>query len=173
MKIGKKIKAEKFRKEIKYDEEVKDLDSLSESEAVKVALSNLPNLAEPKYELTEYLNKLSELSNTNDIFLQNYLTAYSSWQNYIGVQLKIAEVIQSVAESQTKYFYSLAIKNYIGKITERKEMAFNDDKYLASVEILNIAKAKVDSLANIFSACDRAYKTVSRIIAIREKLLSI
>lgn len=171
MKVGKKVKI-KEEKKVSRNGDVRDLDSLAESDAVKSGLASLPNLSEPKYELAKYLNKLSELADIHDSSLQNYLAAYSSWQNYIGVQLKIAEIIESVAESQAKYFYSLAIKSSEGKITERRELAFNDDKYLTSVEILNIAKAKVDSLANVFSACDRAYKTVSRIIAIREKLLS-
>ena len=149
--------------------EIKDFKQLGEMEAVRKAVENLPKLNEPKYDLSKYLNNLGDVSEAGDSKLESYLAIFTSWQNYLGVQLRVSEVVKTVAEEQTKRFYSFAVKSMLGKnITERKQLAYSDELYLESVSIFNTAKAIHSSVETAFLSCDRAYKAVSRIVRIRE-----
>jgi hypothetical protein len=147
---------------------LKEYESLRDVKEVKMAIASLPNINEPEYDISEYLNNVINLADASDRDLGKHLALFTSWQNYYNVKLKEAEIIKTVAEEQMKYFYILAIQSLSGTITEKKQLAFIDELYLASLAVYNTAKAKHSSIETSFLTCDRAYKAVSRIVKIRE-----
>ncbi len=138
-------------------------------DSVQKALDLIYTPKEPDVVLQSYLDSYGSLADASDRVLETNLAVFISWQNFYGAELKKIETIKTVAEEQSKRFYSMAVGSLEGTITERKQLAFSDELYLKSVDVLNEIKSKYGSIEYMFNTCDRSYKGVSRIVRIREK----
>lgn len=147
---------------------VKNIEKLSETKEVQSMLKNIEGLLKPKTELAKYLNNLGKVYQYETDRLEKYLAIYSAWQNYLAEQLTVADTVRAVAESQKKYFYSIAVKVSKGNnISERKEVAIKHPKYQEALEVAIEADSIYRAVQTRFDNCERAYRLVSRILAKR------
>jgi predicted regulator of amino acid metabolism with ACT domain len=157
----------KSEQKLRWDKVLKS-EQIKELEIFRKVIEETIDVMKPDKKLEDYINKLETLADASDRVLEIYLAIITAWHNYYARQLKLSEVIKTVADEQRKMFYSIAIRNLKGTITEKKQLAFSDELYLEALDVYYIAKAIYDSVQSNFDLCDRSYKAVSRIVKIRE-----
>jgi hypothetical protein len=143
------------------------LKEITDSEEVKQAMRGLTGVAKPPVDLQEKLNAVAELYRKNATGLEKYMSFYTAWQNYLGEQMIIADVIRTVAQSQAEYYYACVMRDAEGTVTDKKQSAASNQEYRRAYRIAAQAEAYYNSLIMQFQNCDRAFKLSSRIITSR------
>lgn len=148
--------------------EVQNITQLTETQEVQSMIAHLEGLSKPVSDLRKYLNNVGKIYKYDNGVLEKYLSIYSAWQNYLGEQLTIADTVKTVAESQKKYFFSVAVKvTKGGNISEKKEVAIKHPKYQVALQVAIEADSIYRAVLTKFDNCERAYRLVSRILAKR------
>lgn len=146
---------------------VMSIDEIQELKRVRSVIRNLQDITQPEKKLSQFLNNLVSIADYDTDVLEEYLAIFTVWQNYLGNQSVIADVIYSVAESQKEYFYSTAVGRAPGTINMKKDLARSDVDYALAADVYQEAQFLRATLNVQFANCDRGYRLISRILTKR------
>lgn len=149
--------------------ELKKLSEIAASAQVKNVLKKLIGLSKPSSALRKCLDALNNIEKS-EFTLEELLGIFIAWQNYYAEQLVLVETIKTIAEAQANHFWGEAINNSNGTINAKKELAKSDMDYVGANTIFINAKNAFKAIESGFWNCDRAYKLISRIVAIKTNI---
>ncbi len=146
---------------------IKKLKELESSNEVQSALDRLVEIAKPNVDFARMINEIGIIYKADNKRLEYYLSKFSAWMSYLADQVTRAEIVKTVAESQSSMIYSHCVEKATGTINAKKEFARSDSLYLLALDVLNETKNIVRILQMQYENAVRGYQLTSRIVALR------
>lgn len=151
----------------KNELKVRTLEDLTDSREIEALTEGIERLKQPTKILAKYLNKVEELYDADTNTISEYMSVFTAWQNFLEVQLAVADTVRTIAEDQVRQMRSFAMNSVEGTVNLKKDLVDAEPTYVKAVEVLNTARAGYRGIKTTFDSCERAFRLASRILTAR------